>query len=457
MNLISVPARLAFGTLLGAALGLTLLAGNDLADAASRAPGHAIPAATGTPQPFPIGNGDAFTYAITQTVAISYPSATPTSTTSTSTESYVYACPVTFNGLSNLCDQQEVYSNQSGVEDQFYGYTPGHGTATQLDLYGVIDWYTDGPYTQTETEKFDPFSVIARFPLTRGESFNEYDSTDRYESTATGPSRYRSVVNGITRPAGSYRYVTKTLQPKQHLTTQATSLVRGNAAAAYQVQQTGYNPLSEIFGTPISVSGHEVIPVTTEGGNQLPATPAPAVTVDVPDWFPGGGAPPHRLQNGPTDYLGTVTLPAGCGAYAGTRAGDLRSTYFDLDPLGGWVLNGVQDSYFPEGVGEGVCYTQSFAMAYYDNLNSGQLLYTQSGTTAWVLTDEYLPGDHMRGGVWPEGLPQSSARASLKTRLGAHNPQARIGFPGVSGMRPSWSSLRTLGARFGDLRSTLPQ
>jgi hypothetical protein len=451
VNLVSVSTRRAFAALAGTTVALTLFAGTDLAGAASRAPGNLVAAAE-TSQPYPIANGDAFTYAITQTETVSYPSATPSSMTSTSTESYVDACPVTFNGLSNLCDQQQVFSNEPGAEDEFYGYVPGHGTSTQLNFYGVIDWYVDGPYTETETEMYSPFVVFAQFPQNRHERFNEFDDTEQYESTTSGPNRYSSVVNGVTQPSGSYRYITKTVQPKQHLTTQITSLVRGNASAEYELKQTGYNPLSESFGTPISVGGQEVIPVTTQGGNQLPATPPPAVTVNVPDWFPGGGAPPHPLENGPTHYLGMATVPAACGAYAGTQAGDLRSVYFELDPLGGWVLSGIQDSYFADGVGEGVCYTQTFSMAYYDNLNSGQLLYTDSGTNVWVLTNEYLPDVRMRGPAWPGVLSQS--RTSLDAR---NRGPGRLNFLGVSGMHPSRSALRTLGARFAESRSTLPE
>jgi hypothetical protein len=449
MHPVSVSSRCAFAALVGTALGLTLFAGSSLAGAATRAM-----AVTATPQPYPMSNGDAFTYAITQTETVAYPSATPITTSNTSTESYVDACPVTFNGLSNLCDQQEVVSNESGVEDEFYGYATGQGISTLLNFYGATDIYIDGPYTETETELFDPFVIVTVYPLTRAEHFNTFDATEHYASMTNGPSRYSSVVNGINGPTGSYRYVTKTVQPKQHLTMQTTSLVRRDATGDYELKQTGYNPLSETFGAPVSVGGQEVIPVTTEGGNQLPATPPPAVTVNVPDWYPGGGAPPRRLSNGLTHYLGTVTVPAGCGQYTGTRAGDLRTVYFQLDPIAGSVWNGTQDSYFPNGVGEGVCYTQSFSIAYYDNLNSGQLLYTQSGGTVWVLTNEYLPGVRTRGQGWPETLSQMLPRAPSKSSDGARDRAPWSPNPlAVRSMHPSPTFPRTLGARFAASRS----
>ncbi len=82
----------------------------------------------------------------------------------------------------------------------------------------------------------------------------------------------KQVYSGATHPDGPTGMLRKTTQPSQRLTSQGTSLVRRDASAEYRATQTDYNPLTEAFGTPISVSGREVILVTTEGGNQLPAT-----------------------------------------------------------------------------------------------------------------------------------------------------------------------------------------
>ncbi len=111
----------AVGAVVVAATSLVLFAGGNLAGAASRIPGNALPAATGTPQPYPLSNGGRLhlrRYGHRNVIA--YPSATPSSSTSTSTESYVYECPVTFNEVSNLCDELGADS-QGDVLDGFQG------------------------------------------------------------------------------------------------------------------------------------------------------------------------------------------------------------------------------------------------------------------------------------------------------------------------------------------------
>jgi hypothetical protein len=61
----------------------------------------------------------------------------------------------------------------------------------------------------------------------------------------------------------------------------------------------GYNTLYYAFGKAMPKGKAWVIPLTTSGGNPLPATPAPPSKSLVPDWYPGGKAPAHPLLTNP--------------------------------------------------------------------------------------------------------------------------------------------------------------
>ncbi len=128
--------------------------------------------------------------------------------------------------------------------------------------------------------------------------------------------------------------------------------------------------------------------------------------------------PPRRLYNEPVRSLGTVTVPATCGAYGGTKAVDLRATYTELDPLEGWVLGPeAKTRTFLQGVGAGcACYVTSYNYAYYDNLDSGQLLYTDSAIEPSVLTDQYLPSLRRRGADWPAAPLATPVSRSVECR-----------------------------------------
>ena len=139
------------------------------------------------------------------------------------------------------------------------------------------------------------------------------------------------------------------------------------------------------IGVAKTVAGQNVIPVTTSGGNALPATPAPVVTVNVPDWYPGGGAAPKKLFSDNTTDLGQATMPAACGVYAGGQAEHRQELYLQIEPLLGRVTNETADYYDVFGNGA-VCSLYVVTDQYYDNLNSGALLVTGIENIAWNLS-----------------------------------------------------------------------
>ncbi len=382
------PARaLAAMLVLGGAL---VIVAYGPSTAASRPFGGAIHARNAAASPYPFGNGDSFVYALSETDTVAYPSASPTVTTSTDTETALETCPVTFNGVAGLCDFQFSYASEpQAFLDAYYGYAPV-GNQTDFVDYGVNQVSTDGSYLTNDTYTFAPYQIFVQFPEAPGHHFDLYDNLYKDASTTTGPNGYRSTSTTTDDRFGAYREVAKTSYP-HHVKSTVTLDVKRNASARYELDQTGYNPLTRSFGVPISISGQEMIPVTTAGGNALPATPSPATTAYVADWFPGGGAPPQRLDAFPSRDLGKVTVPSPCGSYAGTQAEEFRGLDSDLDPLLGYYESGEYDVFMVDGTGD-VCDLRSYTTLVFDNLATGRLLYTSSVARAVVLVGENQPG-----------------------------------------------------------------
>jgi hypothetical protein len=424
---LSHSSRLAFGAVAGAALCVGLLAGPSLAS--SRPAGRAVPDSTPTPQPYPLVNGysDAYNYTIAYT--IQYAGQTPSpATTYTGSQTDLDQCPVTFNGITNLCDDVLIDSDGSN-SGNYEGYAGTPSGSTPLVSYGAYALYENFPYTEAVTFVDTPYEIYYLFPLSPGQQFDEYNFTLALTDLTYGPKNYLRSSTEAQDPSGAYKYVTKENDPASHYVEHQLQQVDADGSATETLTQTGYNKLTESFGTPQSRGGREVIAVTTEGGNARPATPEPKRTTYVPDWFPGGGAAPSPLQNEPTTYIGVQTLPAACGNYAGTQAGDEQSLYTDLDPLFGSVASAQFDNYLVEGTGE-VCETETYVLSYYDNLVSGSLLYTETYVESYVLNSQYIPQGRARQRGWPPALPHLERRAPPSPELadairrfhGRHSP-----------------------------------
>ena len=441
-------SRPAFGTIGAAALAISLIAGTNLADAANRPPGHASPNATATPQPFPLVNGyaDVFTFSETETVA--YPSATPVAYSYTGAEADEDACPVTFDGISNLCDDQLVTS--SGEAAEFYeAYVTNPSGQTPLAEYGAEQSSVDPPYTSSIVQYWTPYAIYFNYPQVQGQTFNDDDFTDAEVANTYGPNGYVATTSGAEAPDGSYKYVTTESDPATHYKEDAVTQVHSDGSAAETLTQTGYNKLTETFGAPVARDSHEVIPVTTEGGNAKPAKPEPKRTTYVPDWFPGGGAAPSPLQNEPTTYLGIETVPTGCGSFSGTQAGEVQQIATFLDPLAGeWSVQQI-NNYLVNGLGL-VCAVEASTNTYYDNFVTGNVLYTITDTLTLALSSQYIPDARFRQKGWPVALPRLEYKAPPTPHMAAILLNSR-GHASHAG-RPSAARAGTLGERFAQSR-----
>ena len=241
------------------------------------------------------------------------------------------------------------------------------------------------PTRPAESYTYSPYEIFLQFPEAAGHRFDAYDNVYKDSRTTYGPKGYLSTETVNEDKMGAYKEVLQTTA--HHAKTNETLIVNRDASGAFKLAQPGYNTLTRTFGVPQNVGGQEVIPVTSAGGNPTPATPSPPTTVYVPDWFPGGGAPPKRLADLPENDRGAVTLPASCGAYAGTQAEDFQGTISVLDPVEGVAQAGQLDQYQVDGVGN-VCDIFNVATNVYDNLASGALLYTETEVHNVVLLSE---------------------------------------------------------------------
>jgi hypothetical protein len=444
-----VSPRFAFATVSGAALVLSLVTGGSLAVAAGRQPAGAHPASTPTPQPIPLVNGYADVYVYTVTETVNYPNQTPQPTSYTGSETDDYVCPVTFNGVPNLCDDQ-AYDSDGFNAESYLGYVPGPSGETQFVSYGAFDTYPRPPYVVNYAQFYAPFNLYYSFPLTQGQTFNEDDNTDQEVYTTYGPKNYSSTTTGPQVPSGAYKYLTKVNDPAGHYKEDELRQVNPDGSAKETLSQTGFNKLTESFGTPVVRGGQAVIPVTAEGGNALPATPAPKLTTNVPDWFPGGGAAPSPLWAAPFTYNGVQTLPSACGALAGTQAGDVQQTTYQLDPIGGFYETAAYDFYLLNGVGM-VCNVTSSTITYYDNLVTGNVLYSVDYAEGYVLENQYIPDARTRQPGWPIARPQLPLRPPPSRQMADTIHQfhsARLGHVPHSSRLP-----RTAGERFAALRT----
>ncbi len=444
----SLP-RVAFGALAGGALTLGLLTGG--AFAAVRAPQHAVPNATPTPQPWPLANGHADVFAITATETVTYPNATPVATSYTGSWTDDYQCPVTFNDISGLCaDQTYDSTGFSGI--LYLQYEPGASGSSLVEQFGGYDLYANSGYTRSYTQYWNPYSELLAFPLTVGQEFNSDNYTNDELDALYGPKNYVDLTSSVTNPDGSFKLVEKLSDPAGHYKLAEALEVASNGSARETLAQTGYDKLTETFGVPVVRNGREVIPFTTEGGNPTPATPSPKQVTYVPDWFPGGGPAPSPLQNWPTTYIGQVTMPSTCGTYAGQTAGDFQSFSTYLDPLDGYTITGETDEYIQPIVGD-VCEPESFTTTYYDNTNTGNVLYSVTDTLDLVLESEYDPAmgqlkgrqAHFGFGLQLKATPTQHMADVLHALGGPH--------PSRAGLH-TLNLPRTPGERFASLRRT---
>ena len=128
------------------------------------------------------------------------------------------------------------------------------------------------------------------------------------------------------------------------------------------------------FGSPVKMGAAFVIPVTTRGK-----------TTDVPDWFPGGGAPPQPITNDTFAIAAPVTTPHACGKMAGLMADDLHEAVQTVSVTRGTVAR--RDTHYYDTTAGTVCRIETIELDEYANTTSGKLI-----GTVKIATEAHLTG-----------------------------------------------------------------
>jgi len=338
------------------------------------------PASSGA-SPFPFQNGDAWITTVTGTETITVPGSQSTTQPYDYTQADVEICPQTFNGFANLCADQETYSNQlDAVTTTYYGYV-SQGALTDLDLYGGAFSFNANGYAESGSYTDAPAAVYYQFGGSKGSRFGAETTIDEAWQFSQ-PGGISGTVDWLIRADGTYNFVQRYAMRRPR--TKTTQIIRDLAGGAGEIETVqagkGSSTTTVTFGVPTVVSGAWVIPVTT-------TTPSGASTVDVPDWFPGNGPAPKKLQREEVRDEGLVKMPAVCGPYSGTDAEDFRATFYELDPSRGTYATDTEDDYFIDGTGA-VCVPEMTDEKYFDNTTTGALAEDDLITDVQILTSD---------------------------------------------------------------------
>jgi len=359
---------------------------------------HGSPTLAATPRVAPTppyANGDTFTYAITDTTVVTNPGQPPSTSTQTAFVAESVAYPVTFGSRKNVyaisstvqdTSNSTRYAEHIGYfETAYAGFFP-KGRIYQLAYlgYGTQSLPSEFISTTIGLKYSSPYNVVAEYPESNGLSWaNNYKTVyDNYASTEFGP--FYSI-SSTTLPSGAYVEKISTY-PDQQTVTQ-TFDERADATGTLDNSQNGNNPPQHfIFEAPADRNNAEVIPVKLNGTLGY-----------VPDWYPGGAAPPSPLQQY-GDAISSTTTPQACGAQSGQGAYDVRQTGYALDILGGTYTTQTTDAYDSATQGM-ICSVAVITVTAYDNFITGQLLATTVETNVEILTGEQSgqPRAHAHG------------------------------------------------------------
>ena len=303
------------------------------------------------------------------TTVVTTPGGTRTTTTTLASHTTNGA---TFAGVYPVMKTEQVSSRADvGVVstivtyDKWFPYSGHRGRLAELGLTfdNAARHETDTNAAPYQTLEITPFGLTAP----------SFDATVNTTLAATGTDSTGSYTENDTFNAdGSYAIASATASGSvtQTANSDGTGYLNNTAAG---------HTTSVSFGAPKIGASGMVIPVTTAYDGVL------SPTIDVPDWYPGGGAAASPLQTDRIDENLFTAIPSQCmlAATFGTVALDLHESLSALDPVGGTVFSGTVDRYLTPYWGE-VCEIHTFDTKIHDNQSSGAL--TRDEQVARVVT-----------------------------------------------------------------------
>lgn len=376
-------------------------------------PASAAPIRAPKPAPTPpFANGDTFQYTITDTSVINFPSQPPKTTTTIKSANETVVYPVTYGSKKNVYRLATVVQDASDpygyVEQDFVGFDRV-GSIYALEYFAQGETYYDAsnPYGSQQVTNSKPFDITAEYPESVGLQWD-----DNFAVAYTFSESFGSVTQSITerqQADGAYDEVQTTTSPSGQATTQYD--LKSNGTGTLIEQNPSQPTLKYLFGLPFEQGGAEVIPVKL-GRN----------TTYVPDWFPGGGQPLSPLESLSVVIASFANTPAACGSQAGQAAYDIHQTGYGLDPVGGLYVTTQTDEYDSPTQGM-ICSVVNNQFAFYDNLVSGAIEFTETITDVEVLTGTQISPLH------------GSARAPVHP-LRRRPPARTFVMPAFGGIRP---------------------
>ncbi len=164
--------------------------------------------------------------------------------------------------------------------------------------------------TLTATVTSPEGEILDEFPEAAGLHWNGL-ATEKDDLAIVAPS-YRFESTQTTNTDGSSSYAFH--EAGNVSTDGGTKVVRPDGSARSDYRHTGSFEEVDTIGLPQAAGGHYVIPITTSGGNPTAnATPTPAKTVDVPDWYPSHDLAPRPLVSESVTNEGRSAIPGVCG------------------------------------------------------------------------------------------------------------------------------------------------
>ena len=324
----------------------------------------------------PYSNGDTFEYSITYKITVSQPSSTPAAGNANLTDSETVTYPATYGkkDVYLLTDTENYGPSYPGgyVVKSYYGFVAEHSERALLEYgYRWEDIYESSVVGNFVQMNDKPYSIAAEYPESAGLGWSDnfgYKSSgwDAY----SGGSSYREEIeaDGAYRSTTQYTGPSSTQTDIDHLTSNST----GKSIVDVNGSESG----EWTFGLPFVSRGSEFIPVKRG-----------KTTTDVPDWFPGSGAPLLPLSDTSVKIVAYAGAPGVCRSQAGTYAYDIRMKTRYLDPVGGSYMTDTYDAFDNPSLGL-ICSVDSETNRLYFNASNGALEETLVYKTIWVLTGE---------------------------------------------------------------------
>ncbi len=298
--------------------------------------------------------------------------------TTTTTGTYVITDTYgqSFDGVDGLIRTQIDYGTGSLYQLIYQTIVPAGFLTADVKVIGQVtnfDYPSTPPSPYTVSEAYiAPYYIDDVIPEHKGGTFSR-------NQTAT--LTYTGYVTGTTDANANGAY----------------SLTQSAGGSSFQIDLSANGTGSEVLSTPPNTTSWTFgLPVASGSGNVIPVTASfnggAATSTNVPDWYPGGGAPSQPLQTDTVTENGPTTLPASCSVPPQYTLLATSSTevFYELDPIGGYTTTYTLDEYDSPFFGS-LCYNQVTTTNVYDNVDTGSLLATQTETYQWSLEKVSLP------------------------------------------------------------------